>query len=119
MRDHSPTSAWVPPSMAAELWGLPVESVLASMREGRLASKTENGFEFVQIDTDAAWRGRPHSAHPPTFAPLHSIITEDERAALAGHLDVEESVEQSIDDWRAARERTSKLRRAPRRTQAA
>src|SRR5262245_40348102 len=73
-------SCWVAPSVAAELWGVSVEHVLAGIREGTIASQIENGFVCV----DAA-PGSPHLSpkrgdHPPTF----TIVTEDEIAALLG-----------------------------------
>jgi hypothetical protein len=100
---------WVTPAVAAEIWGLPVEVVLASIAEGRLISKVENGFTFIQIDADAPFRGRPHSDHPPTY----SIVTAQELAALHDPPSESDGESKAIEDWRNARKRTSQLRRGP------
>jgi hypothetical protein len=40
---------WVAPAVAAEMWGMPVDHVMAKVREGAVPSKSEAGFLFVDI----------------------------------------------------------------------
>ena len=126
-------SCWVVPSIAAELWGVSVEHVLAGIREGRIASRVENGFVCVDAAPGSPrLMGKRDGEHPPTF----TVVTEDEMAALLGGnaddelLDEEsewtdeegepgeageegEPEEQGTLDWRDARRRNARLRRAP------
>src|SRR3954468_20420339 len=40
---------WVAPAVAAEMWGMPVDHVMAKVRDGVIPSKIEAGFQFVDI----------------------------------------------------------------------
>ena len=116
-------SCWVVPSIAAELWGVSVEHVLAGIREGRIPSRIDNGFMCVDAAPGSPRLKRSVDEHPPTF----TVVTEDEMAALLGGnaddelLDEEpectdeesEPEEQGTLDWRDARRRNGRLRRAP------
>src|SRR5688500_16517599 len=75
-------SCWVVPSVAAELWGVSVEHVLAGIREGRIFSRTDNGFVCVDAAPESPTLSAARVAveHPPTF----TVVTEDEMAALLG-----------------------------------
>src|SRR5688572_9751821 len=114
-------SCWVVPTVAAGLWGVSVERVIQCIRDGRLTSRSEAGFTFVDIAPET------NTIKPPTY----TVITPEEFAALTGHgpedvaADVDDEVEVEIveeDDasgnvleWRAAREQASRMRIAPRR----
>jgi hypothetical protein len=45
-------SCWAVPSVAAELWGCSVESVLQAIRNGDLRTRQEAGWTFVDVDPD-------------------------------------------------------------------
>ena len=118
-------SCWVVPTVAAELWGVSVEHVIQCIRDGRLLSRSEAGFTFVDIAPETS------AVKPPTY----TVITPEEFAALTGHgpedvvmklaeddaeaVDVEiveDDVESgNISEWRVAREQASRMRIAPRR----
>jgi len=63
-------SCWVVPAVAAEFWGVPVQTVLNRVRDGQVPHKTDQGFLFVDV---APWSvdavGVCHSAPPQTFVP--------------------------------------------------
>ena len=42
-------SCWVAPSLAAEMWGMPLEQLMARIRSGEIATKQEQGFTFVDV----------------------------------------------------------------------
>ena len=46
--------SWVVPAVAAELWGVSVEHILAEVAAGRVISRTEGEFLFVDVDPNAA-----------------------------------------------------------------
>ena len=83
--------SWVVPAVAAELWAVPVEQVMADVAAGRIPSRTEGGLLFVDIDP--ATRDQPHAEPPPApyrrslawamgGATSQPIVTAEERNAL-------------------------------------
>jgi hypothetical protein len=40
---------WVLPAVAAELWGVPIEQVMADVAAGRISSRVEGEFIFVDV----------------------------------------------------------------------
>jgi hypothetical protein len=106
-------SSWVVPSIAAELWHVSVESVLARVRSGALPSRTEGGFTFVDIASSSQSspqdRQRPQTSagfqkplvHPPTFR------TVEVSAPTPPAFDPEQI------DWRQARSIVGHTRLAP------
>jgi|SoiMethySBSTD1v2_1073268.scaffolds.fasta_scaffold1618178_2 hypothetical protein len=42
-------SCWVVPTIAADYWQVSLDYVLQGMRDGSIASKTEQGFTFVDV----------------------------------------------------------------------
>ena len=60
-------SCWVVPDVAAELWGISVEEVMQSVREGRIPSRRE--FHFLLVDV------APDSPQMPAAKP--AVIHED------------------------------------------
>ena len=109
-------SCWVVPSLAADIWHIPLEQLWRRIREGQIPTHTEEGFTFVDMAPDGA---KPHKIQrPPTFTMAESDQTaseqqqeqeEDER----GPEDDTASVE--LGDWRAARKKIGRTRVPPRR----
>lgn len=97
-------SCWVVPSVAAEFWGIPVQSVLDRIKHGDVIHKRESGFTFV----DVAPESPNFQPSKPAVKPLtYTVITPAEIAALSeGNVDCD-------GDWRAARDGASRMRRAP------
>ncbi len=77
---------WVVPAVAAELWGVSVEDVLARAAEGSLATKSDAGFLFVNVlpsePTAAAETAPPLQAETAEAPPTFTILSDDELAAL-------------------------------------
>jgi hypothetical protein len=110
-------SAWVAPSIAAEIWGVSVDHILAGIADGSIQSLVDGQFLFVDLHGRGFAQSSPR---PPVSEP---VITKEEFAALTFrpiNRD-EESPEDSSNDessadfshWRAAREQTSHLRQPP------
>jgi hypothetical protein len=113
-------SCWVVPSVAAELWGCAVQSVLDAIKSGDIPTREENGWMFVDVAPNSPMLQTPKSLRPATF------VSDAELAALTGPIedydvalelaeDDEDPVYEThaIDDWRGVREQTATLRRAP------
>jgi hypothetical protein len=116
-------SCWVVPTIAAELWGVPVDQVLQRVRDGNLPYRVDAGFMFVDVAPPP----------PPTF----TVLSEAEVDALADevieHLRERDAFEEAqapepesetqspdddeaseeLGDWRAARLRVSRTRTPP------
>src|SRR5690242_14239079 len=86
-------SCWVVPSVAAELWGIPLEQLMGQIRAGTVTSRTEHGFVMVDVAPDseriapAPRRRRPRTrtftavVEPGATSPA-SVVSEAELAAL-------------------------------------
>ncbi|MGD0770530.1 MAG: hypothetical protein ABSB42_20280 [Tepidisphaeraceae bacterium] len=127
-------SSWVAPSVAAEIWGISVEQILAGIADGSFQSYVDGQFLFVDLE------GRGYSKPPRSAAA--EIVTEQELAALTyqpidrqpqispeeeeGLRDTEGAAsttedsdwmpEEDIRDvslWRTARQQAARLRRPP------
>ena len=133
--------SWVLPAVAAELWGVTVEHVLAEVSAGRVRSRTEREFTFVDIDPngDTGSADRPSESRRLAYrrslawamvAPSAPIVTAEERDALLGDPvmeqrdadengplgDAPEPAQLSPDDvpdWQQVRARVSRMRRPP------
>ena len=46
-------SCWVVPTLAAELWGVPLEQVMGEIRAGAVVSKLDYGFTLVDVAPDS------------------------------------------------------------------
>jgi hypothetical protein len=110
-------SCWVVPSLAADIWHIPLEQLWRRIRDGQIPTHEEDGFTFV----DMAPCG-PKIQRPPTFTLAESDPTvneqreeeeKDEEEDERGPEDHTASVE--LGDWRAARKKVSRLRVPPRR----
>ena len=65
-------ACWVVPAIAAELWGVTVNHVLAGVRDGSIGSRKEHGFLFVDAAPGSYTYHRPlrpDEPRPPTFVP--------------------------------------------------
>src|SRR4051794_39524128 len=80
-------SCWVVPSLAAEMWRIPLEQVWRRIRAGEIAIKEENGFTFVDVAPYGPRVTKPNlppAERPNPFEPVEAErVTEDEAAALA------------------------------------
>lgn len=63
-------SCWVVPTIAAELWGIPLEQVLGQIRAGVVVSKSDYGFTLVDVAPDSR-----ELAPPPPRIPLAAPMT--------------------------------------------
>src|SRR4051794_11525023 len=90
-RERGFMSCWVVPTVAAELWGVSVDTILTRVRTGDVSSKTENGFMFVDVAPDSARIETPKSLRPPTFAAATEVKPGELR--LAGDAVVDDGPE--------------------------
>src|SRR2546421_8562342 len=109
-------SCWVVPSLAAEIWRIPLTEVMRRIEEGQLAVREEDGFTFVDVAPDGPRISRP--SLPPHQRPATFMPVEVDDESEDGPLDVEET-SAPMGDWRAARTRAGRTRIAPRRLTAA
>src|SRR2546423_13253683 len=104
-------SCWVVPSLAAEIWRIPLSEVMRRIDEGVLPVREEDGFTFVDVAPDGPRISRPSlppHQRPATFTP----VADDPDECEDGPLDVEET-SAPLGDWRAARTRAARSRIAP------
>src|SRR5438445_10419423 len=72
---------WVVPSIAAEMWRVPLNDVLGQIQSGSIPAKVEKGFTFVDVDPHGGApraRSKPPAQRPATYRGL----TEQELEAL-------------------------------------
>jgi hypothetical protein len=114
--DQTTMSCWVVPQVAAELWGVAVQTVLDRAQAGLVASKTENGFTFIDVASHSEKCDPPTGLRDPA-PPTYTVVTHQEMAALMGDSSAIAAApaEPQIDDWRIARARTSRIRKPPAR----
>lgn len=104
-------SCWVVPTVAAELWGVPVDSILHRMGDGSIPSKHENGFTFIDVAPDSPVIEKPKALRPPP-PPTYRVVTREEFRALVGDL-MDEDEEDGVENWRLGRSEASRMRRPP------
>ena len=99
-------SCWVVPTVAAELWGCSVETILERARAGVIPIKTENGFMFIDVAPDSDRCAPPKSIRPPTFTAVAAmqIVRDEEPTARPV----------TLDDWRSGRVLAARSRKPPR-----
>lgn len=117
---------WVVPSVASEIWHVPVDQILAAIKSGKLAHKAENGFTFVDVDPHAALPAAPPPrarVKPISYKVVRSrendqplqlprpaeVITPAEQEELAA---AEATPTSAMGDWRRGR-RGATARRTP------
>jgi hypothetical protein len=133
-------SCWVVPSLAAELWHIPLEQVWRRIRAGEIPSRQENGFTFVDVAPYGPRVTRPNlppAERPATFATADvepDEVTEEEAVALSAAAadsaaatatttaappeedergPEDDTASKDLGDWRAARRRNARLRVPP------
>jgi len=121
--------AWVVPAIAAELWNVSVQHIMDCIREGRIPTRSENGFVFVNVaphnPSITPPRQRPED-RPPTFVRVQpsesaqsaddesdELLSAGELEELREPLDGDESADLSGVHHR--RRETARLRMPPRR----
>ena len=112
-------SCWVVPTVAAELWGCSLESVLAAIRHGNVLTKDEGGWTFIDVAPESP---RMASVAERQATQLAAVVTAEEEEALVG-VGADEEYEQEfedeqtrvLEDWKRARERAAETRTAPAR----
>lgn len=112
-------SSWVAPSVAAEIWGISVDQVLAGVADGSICSCVDGQFLFV----DVRGMGMPDAPDPSLSS--QTIVTDQEFAALTFEPiessedlspqddETGQSASQDVALWRSARQDTARLRRPP------
>ena len=119
--------SWVVPTVAAEYWGVAVEQVMADVAAGRVISRTEGGFTFVDVDPSREVAAevpaakpvyrRPLAWSPTTQVAQDAVVSPAERDALLapGHDTAEPLAftEDDIPNWEEVRARVARTRRPP------
>src|SRR3954467_14599111 len=103
-------SCWVVPSVAAELWGCTVDAVLNAIRNGKVPTKDDAGWTFVDVAPESPTLETPKSARPPT-PHSYSVISRAGCIALNRSQQREES--EMTGDWRKVRKKGAASRRPP------
>lgn len=115
-------SSWVAPVVAAEIWGVSVDHVLAGVANGSIPSYIDGQFLFVDLTGQGQM---PDSPRPDSN---EKVVTEAEIAALTFEprdaepifpdpedSPVEEESEggRDVGAWRTARQESARTRRPP------
>ena len=113
-------SCWVVPSLAAELWRMPLDQVMRLVRDGAVPTREDEGFTFIDVAPDSPKIGPPSlkpEHRPPTFMPAASeddieVVIRDDRGwdEDAGN---DATASFNFGDWRAARAKISITRIGP------
>ncbi len=119
-------SSWVAPAVAAEIWGISVEQVLAAVAAGTVTSRHDGVFFFVDIDPDhpdlpakpadpapAAEKPKKVPKKPATPVDDSVLITREEMAALADEPMPSREAFPDFSQLHSIRARTSHRRRPP------
>jgi hypothetical protein len=104
-------SCWVVPSVAAELWGCTVDAVLNAIRNGKVPTKEDAGWTFIDVAPESPKLETPKSVRAPT-PETYAVISQAETIALNQPLQAEEDSEMT-GDWRKVRKNVAASRRAP------
>jgi hypothetical protein len=127
-------SCWVVPSLAAEIWRVPLEELWRRIRDGHVPARVENGFTFVDVAPYGPRIEQPNrrpDQRPSTFAPVLAPL-EPAPLSISGTMDpssldngqdnaadddelgpADENASLDLGDWRAARRRNARLRVPP------
>jgi hypothetical protein len=115
-------SCWVVPSLAADIWHIPLEQLWRKIREGQIPTRQDEGFTFVDMAPDGPKLQKLD--RPPTFTMAESEPSHEAAKEPAKANEDEEEIEDErgpedqtasieLGDWRAARKRASRLRVPP------
>src|SRR4051812_23471691 len=91
-------SCWVAPILAAEIWGISVEQVMARVRDGEVATRNEGHFTFVDVAPDSPITVPMQSSagdRPATFSP---VAEEEIEALVATDVEPETAPQDAEDD---------------------
>ena len=120
-------SCWVVPSLAAELWRMPLDQVMRLVADGAVPTKQEEGFTFIDVAPNspklAAPKPKPEP-HALTFIPAADdddvdvlLLDDPLTAELIGDAEpdtpIEDEASKDFGDWRTARSRISLTRIGP------
>lgn len=131
--------SWVTPGVAAELWQISLEQVMSDIAAGRVRSRSEGGFVFVDMDpSSGAPEIQQYNARPAqyrrslawTMPAAQPLVTQAERDALLDEAAPEQSAfsheppcedppapmtlsEDDIPNWNEVRARVGRSRRPP------
>jgi hypothetical protein len=128
-------SCWVAPTLAAEIWQISLETLMARIASGQIPVRDEDGFLFVDVAPYGSRVERPICApheRPAMYTPAQDdqtplMVTDEEVGALAisqipsspapnkedemGPED--ETASTNLGDWRAARRKAARTRIPP------
>ena len=132
-------SCWVAPTLAAEMWQIPLAELMRRIQSGEIPVRNEDGFMFVDVAPYGPRVERPNlspAERPPTYSVVIEsieetdadltdeeptvLVTDEEAAALMlpskdeiemGPADETASV--NLGDWRAARRKAARTRIPP------
>jgi hypothetical protein len=128
-------SCWVVPTIAAEIWGMPLSELLRRIRDGEIPTKQDAGFTFVDVAPYSNQIERPllpPDERPATFTSLsdaemaaleRELVPQDAAAADEPVIVVvdedqlpDETQSKQLGDWRTARSAAARKRTPPRIT---
>jgi hypothetical protein len=111
-------SSWVAPSVAAELWGVSIDHIMAGVANGSIPSYVDGYFLFVDITGQGQMPDSNRSESSKhitdaefaalTFQPCDAHEPDPDEPAI----DKEDS-SGDISDWRIAREKSARTRIPP------
>jgi hypothetical protein len=88
-RTELPMSCWVVPTLAAELWGVPLDHVLGQVQSGAVPSKVDYGFTLIDVAPGCDYIASPPAPvvpPPPTFVsvdPAETALSASIQASLS------------------------------------
>jgi hypothetical protein len=88
-------ACWMAPSVAADIWGMSVEQVMAGVADGSIPSRLEGNFLFVGMNTQSA-----------SEASTQEQSDEESIEERTGN-------DKDVSEWRSARHRAALHRRPP------
>ena len=128
-------SCWVVPTIAAEIWGMPLSELLRRIRDGEIPTKQDAGFTFVDVAPYSKQIERPllpPDERPATFTMLsdaemaalenEQVVADADAAAepviVVADEDLLPDITESkqLGDWRTGRAAAARKRTPPRIT---
>ena len=108
-------SCWVVPQIAAEFWRVSVDHVWHQIREGKIASRNENGFTFVDVIPDSQPPSESKVEAETKVRMTYVPLTEGEESTSLLDNNEESEIEYEVGtiDWRAKRQKVQMLRKRP------
>ena len=74
-------SCWVVPTIAAEIWGVPLQQLLTRIGKGEVPTKLEHGFMFVNLAPDGPVY-QPKRLAPGERPQTFTAVSDEEILAL-------------------------------------